>query len=102
MDPRNMIVSRIDTQLRRHLGQPVDTYRAVSDARYVRDMLLVCDAMTGTDLPALALQYRDADEKTSAARRVLAPRRPSRVPADLPLLPMASGNQRPVSFGRIR
>jgi hypothetical protein len=102
MDPRNFIVSRIDLQLRRHLGQPVDTYRAVSDARYARDLLLVCDAMAGTELPQLATQYREAEEKTSAARRVLAPRLSSRRPAEMPPLPAAGTGQRPVKFNRAR
>ena len=60
MDPRTLIASRIDLQLRRHLDQGVDVYRAVSDARYARDMLLVCDAMQGTPLPLLARQFRQA------------------------------------------
>ena len=60
MDPRTLIASRIDLQLRRHLDQGVDVYRAVSDARYARDMLLVCDAMRGTRLPLLARQFRQA------------------------------------------
>jgi hypothetical protein len=60
MDPRTLIASRIDLQLRRHLDHGVDVYRAVSDARYARDMLLVCDAMQGTNLPLLARQFRQA------------------------------------------
>ena len=60
MDPRTLIASRIDLQLRRHLDQGVDVARAVSDARYARDMLLVCDAMQGTRLPLLARQFRQA------------------------------------------
>ena len=60
MDPRTVIASRIDLQLRRHLDQGVDVYRALSDARYARDMLLVCDAMKDTDLPLLARQFRKA------------------------------------------
>ncbi len=60
MDPRTLIASRIDLQLRRHLDQGVDVYRALSDARYARDMLLVCDAMRCTGLPLLAHQFRQA------------------------------------------
>jgi hypothetical protein len=63
MDPRTVIASRIDLQLRRHLDQGVDVYRALSDARYARDVLLVCDAMVGTDLPLLARQFRVAGER---------------------------------------
>ncbi|NJN00887.1 MAG: hypothetical protein HC793_04880 [Aquincola sp.] len=85
MDPRTVIASRIDLQLRRHLGQPVDTHRALHDARYVKDLLLVCDAMDGTDLPQLANQFRTIDEQTSAARRVLSPRAATRQP--MPYVP---------------
>jgi hypothetical protein len=102
MDARTLIASRIDLQLRRHLGQPVDTYRAIHDARYAKDMLLVCEAMQGTELPQLAQQFREADEHISAARRALAPRSGRRTP--MPYVPPASLNaaQRPVTFGRDR
>jgi hypothetical protein len=102
MDARTLIASRIDLQLRRHLGQAVDTYRAVHDARYAKDMLLVCEAMEDTELPQLALQFRAADEQITAARRALAPRAGARTP--LPYVPPASLNPaaRPVTFGRAR
>jgi hypothetical protein len=101
MDPRSIIISRIDLQLRRHLGHTVDTHRAVNDTRYAKDMLLVCDAMEGTDLPQLATQFRVADEQISAARRALAPRVAPRVPtAYTPV--QAAAAQRPVTFGRDR
>jgi hypothetical protein len=102
MDARTFIASRIDLQLRRHLGQAVDTYRAVSDARYARDMLLVCEAMQGTELPQLALQFRAADEQITAARRALSQRAGARAP--MPYVPPASLNTaaRPVTFGRAR
>jgi hypothetical protein len=60
MDPRSLIASRIDLHLRRQLGTHVDGYRALTDSRYMRDVLLVCDAMTGTELPLLARQFRMA------------------------------------------
>ena len=62
MDPRTLIASRIDLHLRRHLDQGVDVQRALSDARYAREMLWVCDAMAGTRLPLLAHQFRQAGE----------------------------------------
>jgi hypothetical protein len=99
MDPRHIIVSRIDLQLRRHLGQAIDTQRAVSDTRYAKDVLLVCDAMEGTDLPQLASQFRQADEQIIAARRALAPRTATRVPSTYKPMPLAAtGAQRPVTF----
>jgi hypothetical protein len=69
MDPRTLIATRIDLKLRRLLGQGVDATRAISDTRYARDMLLVCDAMAGTDLPQLASDFRAAGEQVAAARR---------------------------------
>jgi hypothetical protein len=60
MDSCNVIVARIDLNLRRHLGQAVDARRLMTDKRYALDLLLVCDAMTDTELPGLAQQFRDA------------------------------------------
>ncbi len=97
MDSRSIIVSRIDLQLRRHLGQAVDTHRAVSDTRYAKDLLLVCDAMEGTDLPHLATQFRAADEQIAAARRALAPRATTRAPTTYTAMPLPA-LQRPVTF----
>ncbi len=98
MDQRHIIVSRIDLQLRRHLGQPVDAHRAVSDTRYAKDLLLVCDAMQGTDLPQLATQFREADEQIVAARRALSPRPATRVPTAYTPMPVPTAAQRPVTF----
>jgi hypothetical protein len=67
MDPRSVIANRIDLQLRHHLGQGVDTSRALNDVRYARDMLLVCDAMQGTGLPLLARQFRNAERLPALA-----------------------------------
>jgi hypothetical protein len=99
MDPRHIIASRIDLQMRRHLGQVVDTLRAISDNRYAKDLLLVCDAMEGTDLPQLATQFRAIDEQIMAARRALAPRPATRLPSDhAPMALPAAAAQRPVTF----
>lgn len=69
MDPRSVIAQRIDLNLRRQLGEGVDTQRTLADARYARDVLLVCDAMAGTELPLLARQFRAAGEHMAAERR---------------------------------
>jgi hypothetical protein len=66
MDPRTIIATRIDLHLRRHLGVGVDGRRALTDVRYMRDVLLVCDAMVDTDLPLLARQFRVAGERVAA------------------------------------
>lgn len=60
MDPRIVIAQRIDLKLRHQLGAGVDAQRTLDDERYARDVLLVCDAMVGTDLPLLARQFRAA------------------------------------------
>jgi hypothetical protein len=68
MDPRSVIAQRIDLHLRRQLGQAVDVRRALADKGYTRDLLLVCDAMKGTELPLLARQFRAAGELFAAER----------------------------------
>jgi hypothetical protein len=74
MEPRTVIVEHIDRQLRHHLGEGVDAHRTLHDARYARDVLLVCDAMKDTDLPTLARQFRAAGEHMAAEQqRRLAP-----------------------------
>ena len=69
MDPRTVIAQRIDLKLRHQLGAGVDAQRTLDDALYARDVLLVCDAMQGTDLPLLARQFRVAGEHMAAERR---------------------------------
>ena len=61
MDSRRVIAERIAIGLRRHLGEGIDAQRTLDDPRYARDVLLVCDAMADTDLPALARQFRAAE-----------------------------------------
>ena len=43
--------------------------RALRDERYARDLLLVCDAMAGTELPLLARQFRAAGQLMADERR---------------------------------
>jgi hypothetical protein len=69
MDPRTVIATRIDMGLRRKLGEGVDVPRALRDEVYARDMLLVCDALTATDLPLLARRFRAAGELMAAEQR---------------------------------
>jgi len=73
MDPRTLIASRIDLHLRRQLGMRLDCHRALTDADYVRDVLLVCDAMHGTDLPSLAHRFRVAGEPRDQSSRNSSP-----------------------------
>jgi hypothetical protein len=68
MDPRSVIANRIDLGLRRQLGEGVDARRTLTDARYARDVLLVCEALKGTDLPVLARQFRAAGQHIAVER----------------------------------
>jgi hypothetical protein len=98
MDQRTLIAGRIDVLMRRHLGVPLDTHRAVADARYSLDMLLVCDAMIDTELPQFARQFRVAEALHGAARRhVVRVAAASPPPRDV-----SASAPRPVTFGRAR
>ena len=52
------IANRINLLLLRELGQGIDGKRMISQPRYARDVLLVCDARPGTDIASLALHFR--------------------------------------------
>jgi hypothetical protein len=54
------IASRISALLQRELGQGVDATRMVAEPVYARDVLLVCEAMEGSELAELAPQFRAA------------------------------------------
>lgn len=71
---------RIDELLRPELGVGVDADRMVTDPLYARDALLVCDAMSGGELPVLARQFRAAAVAAAAAAHA----------AQLPVLQPAS------------
>lgn len=57
---RFAIAEHISGLLERELGQGVDARRMVNDALYARDILLVCEAQRGSELYALARQFRKA------------------------------------------
>ena len=59
------IAERMDALLLHELGQGVDGLRMVAEPLYARDVLLVCDAMPGTELATLAQQFRVAATETS-------------------------------------
>jgi hypothetical protein len=54
------IATKIHFYLMRELGQGIDVEKMLKQPRYARDVLLVCDACTGTELAQLATQYRNA------------------------------------------
>jgi hypothetical protein len=87
LDHRIPLISDIDTQLRHHLGQGVDQQRTLVDARYARDVLLVCDGMTGTDLPHLARRFRQASQGARVALPVLKSAVPAAAAAPSATLP---------------
>ncbi len=71
LDSRAALINDIDTQLRHYLGQGIDPQRTLVDARYARDVLLVCDGMGGTDLPTLARQFRQVSQGVRVTLPVL-------------------------------
>jgi hypothetical protein len=56
------IATKIHFYLMRELGQGIDVEKMLKQPRYARDVLLVCDVCTGTELAQLAQQYRSARE----------------------------------------
>ena len=61
------LADRIHVLLVRELGQGLDRQRMVHEPRYARDVLLVCDALRGTDAPLLAQAFRRAAAGSDAA-----------------------------------
>ncbi len=54
------LADRIHALLVREIGQGVDRQRLLREPLYARDVLLVCDALRLSGLPAVAQQFRDA------------------------------------------
>ena len=44
--------------LQREIGQGIEVERLLTRDRYARDVLLVCDACAGSELPQLAAEFR--------------------------------------------
>ncbi len=55
---RLQIAQRLFQSLLRELDHSIELERLLGDPRYARDVLLVCEACTGTELPALAALFR--------------------------------------------
>ena len=64
------IANRINLLLLRELGQGIDVKRMISQPRYARDVLLVCDARPGTDIASLALHFRYVQRAQSGGESV--------------------------------
>ncbi len=54
------IASRIHTLLEHEMGQGIDPARMLAEPLYARDVLLVCDALPGSELAELARLFRQA------------------------------------------
>lgn len=54
------LAERLHALLLQRLGMGLDTRRMLHEPLYARDVLLVCAAHPGTELAALAWEYRDA------------------------------------------
>lgn len=64
---RLQIATRIHYALLRELGFGVDLGRLLKQPLYARDVLLVCDACAGNDLPRLARAFRGATHDAAVA-----------------------------------
>jgi hypothetical protein len=54
------VALQISAKLQSELGQGIDAQRMVMEPLYRRDVLLVCDAMVGTEAQSLAASFRQA------------------------------------------
>jgi hypothetical protein len=84
-DRRLQIAERIRLLLTAELGTRIDVGRLLSDPRYARDVLWVCDAYPGRELARLAAELRSLlAQVPSAARAPSTPPAPARS-ADAPV-----------------
>ena len=67
-EPRSALAHRMHLLLRRELGQGFDEARLLAEPLYARDVLLVCDALPGPGLAALARQFRQAEHERPPGR----------------------------------
>jgi len=82
---RLQIATRIHQLLLRELGQGVAVEMLLTRERYARDVLLVCDALRGSELAQLADDFRrlTAQQRQAAAPRAAPRSPPSSLPAAL-------------------
>lgn len=55
---RMQLAQRIHQVLVREIDHAIEVERLLTDAHYARDVLLVCDALAGSEAPPLATQLR--------------------------------------------
>lgn len=114
LHPGQALAERMNLLLQQAVGCGVDAQRMLHDPLYARDVLLVCDAHRGSELAALAQQYRALNEAAplpgrSAAARSVRPDAPAdgrRAAAPAPALTPARAPARDGTlssfFGRFR
>ena len=64
---RLQIATRIHTLMLRDVGHGIEVEHMLTRDRYARDVLLVCEALRGTELAALAQQFRVASAQLTRA-----------------------------------
>ena len=64
---RLQLATRIHYALLRELGHGIEIGRLLKQPLYARDVLLVCDACSGNDLPRLARAFRGAMQEAMEA-----------------------------------
>jgi hypothetical protein len=55
---RLQLAQRLHQVLLREIDHAIEVERLLTDAHYARDVLLVCDALAGSEAPPLARQFR--------------------------------------------
>ena len=65
------VAQQLHAQLLREIEHDIEIERLLSDARYARDVLLVCDACPGTGLAELANSFRALTPKPVVAKPVV-------------------------------
>jgi len=75
---RLQIATRIHTLMLRDVGHGIEVEHMLTRERYARDVLLVCEALRGSELAALAQQFRVASAQLARAWQESGP--PGHVP----------------------
>ena len=57
---RLQLANQINSLMLRELGQGIEVEHMLADDRYARDVLLVCQALRGTELAVLAAEFHGA------------------------------------------
>ena len=65
---RLQLATRIHRLLLREIGHDIEVQRLLADARYARDVLLVCDVVPGGELVPLASLFRVATVSAAGQR----------------------------------